>query len=146
MGNESLFAQFQVDIGEGRLIAIEAVEADLGLHGRVLTEFAPARAEHRQLTALDVDLQQVDRADLLDVVQPSGVHRMSAGDLGERGKVDEQVELIIVRRQQTGESRGCAQVQRVATAVAHRVREVPLVRARPVDGGRPVPGVAVRNR
>ena len=83
--DETLPAQLQIDIGEGRLVAVQPVEADLGLHRDGVATASPAGPQHGQLAALDVDLQQVDAAEVRQVVQPP-VSPAPGGDPGQSGK------------------------------------------------------------
>jgi len=129
--DEALVAQFEVDVGESRLVAVDPVKSDLGLDGHSPSEPDPPGAERRKFAALDVDLEEVDVGNLGDLVQPVGLHLLTAGHPGQPGKVDEQVELGLIRLQQAGETRGGAQVQRVPATVTDGVGQVPLVRSGP---------------
>ena len=125
--NESLGSQLEIHVGEGRLIAVQPMESDLGLHGDSPGQFLPARLQDGQLSALNVDLQEIDGFDLRNVIQSPGVHLLSPGDPGQCWKVGEQIELSLVRFEQTGETGGGAEMQRVSTAVTDGVRQVSLV-------------------
>ena len=131
MGHKSLPAQFQIHVGKGRLIAIQAMESHLGLHGQGVRQFLPPFAEYGQFAALDVDLQQIDPVDFLDGVQPSGVDRCPVRHPGQPREVDQQVQLSLVGFQQTGKSGRRGQLQGVRVAVANGIGQVALMRPGP---------------
>ena len=68
-------AQGAIDVGKQRLTHIKGHEFDLGLNQRGRRQSLGGTREDAELRALNVDLDEIDVADVFDVVEPAGFDR-----------------------------------------------------------------------
>jgi hypothetical protein len=127
VGNKSLRAQLLVDLPERRLTVVEIDELYLGLDDHGVFQLLAAVHEHRELAALDVDLEEIDAVDLGNVVEALRLEPRTIDDAGVGLEEAEHLERGRAGGEQAAPAGIGAEIERVLAAVADRVGQIGLV-------------------